>query len=93
MDTTKDGLTQEQQAALDALQQAEATLAALGFCIFRQASLYSLHAPAGPHFSTHVSSPETMSNAELNHAFADAVRDLSVEWSNARHKERLCWSE
>jgi hypothetical protein len=26
-----------------------------------------------------------------DHAFADAVRDLAVEWSNARHSSALVW--
>jgi hypothetical protein len=78
-------LTTEQQTALQRLEEAENELIQLGFCIFRQAARY---AEQNSHFSTRVSYHDT---EMADHAFADAVRDLAVEWSNARHSSALVW--
>lgn len=43
------------------------------------------------HFSTVISLPG--SEALQDHAILDAFRELSVEWSNARHDGKLVWEE
>lgn len=85
-------LSKEQQAALAALIKAEDALICLGFCVFRQASIYIDEKSA--HFSTRVSVPGELGATMFDHSFADAVRDLSVEWSNAAHQQsKLVWQK
>jgi hypothetical protein len=77
--------TSEHSEALARLQRAEDDLIALGYCVFRQVAQYS---GVDACFHTRISVPEL---GMADHAFADAVRDLAVEWSNARHSCELSW--
>jgi hypothetical protein len=79
--------TSEQSEALARLKSAEDDLIALGYCVFRQVAQYS---GVDAFFHTRISVPEPLADL-IDHAFADAVRDLAVEWSNARHSCMLGW--
>jgi len=86
----QDKLSKELREALKALEDAENVLIGMGFCILRQAAWYENENSA--HFNTRVSLPYKDEDPMFDHTFADAIRDISVEWSNARHHSSiLCW--
>jgi len=80
----------EIRKALEELARAEDALKVLGVHVYRHAAVYVDDARA--HFSTRISVPAPPDDRMFDHGFADAVRDLSVEWSNAAHQtSTLVW--
>jgi hypothetical protein len=85
-----DKLSKPQREALQALEDAENVLIKMGFCILRQAAWYANEHSA--HFNTRCSIGYSDEHPMFDHVYADAIRDISVEWSNARHSNSiLCW--
>jgi hypothetical protein len=85
-------LTAEQNAALADLEAIQTRLGDLGLCVFH-ATLYFMPDDSSVQCNTHISLPYPADNLLYDHAFGDAVRNLSVEWSNSRHAAQLVWKD
>lgn len=58
---------------------------------YQVVSCVSRYGDGGAHFSTRLSldGPE----GDQDHFLLDALREISVEWSNARHDAKLRWQD
>lgn len=81
-------LTKFEQDLLLELEACHNALKQAGFAVV---SCVAKYGTTGVHFSTRL----TVDGKEpsMDHAFADAVRELAVQWSNATHKAQLQWAE
>lgn len=70
---------------LDDFERAVAALAAAGHAVAAVVADYR----GGADFHTYLELPGHP--AEQDHALLDAVRELAVRWSNARHAGQLVW--
>lgn len=82
-------LSPEMAAAIDRLEQAANEVVNLGATVLLAARV---EVGDGTHFTTGIKLPKDFQLADLDHVFADAVRDLSVEWSNLRHDSKVVWA-
>lgn len=80
--------SQEESEALATLERCFDVLRDHGFQI---ACCVSRYHETGANFSTRISLSGT--EAEQDHYLLDAIRELSVEWSNCRHAAQLRWAE
>jgi hypothetical protein len=76
-------LTQEEIRAIEDLIMVEQRLKDLGFYIFRNAVKYDGEGITG---ATGIYKPESDKVApNLDHAFADSIREMSITWSEMSH--------
>lgn len=91
--------TAETEKVLDELKRAARAAAEHGFYVFLAARMEIEVVPmevehTNTRWHTSVLTPDNGEDkAMLDHAFADAIRDLGVEWNNKRHNSRLVWQE
>lgn len=85
-------LTAEQVEALAQLAAAEDRLRTLGFCVVRSAALYGTN-PDNFYASTRLNIKFEPGDVMFDHTVMDAIRDISVDWTNARHPDgdKLQW--
>lgn len=74
--------------AIDRLEQAANEVVKLGASVLFAARV---EVAGGTHFSTGVKYPDKFTGDQFDHVFADAVRDLSMEWHNLRHDSKVVW--
>lgn len=90
-------MTPEAEKALDDLKQASLLAAEHGFYVFLAARIEIPTTEAdhtNTRWHTSVLTPDGgQDKVMLDHAFADAIRDLGVEWHNKRHDSKLVWQE
>lgn len=90
-------MTPEAERALETLRAAAQACADHGCYVFVAARMEidpSMKDHSNTRWLTTVLAPDGgQDKAMLDHAFGDAIRDLSVEWTNMRHESRLQWCE
>lgn len=86
-------LTPEQEAAIVQLHDACTAAMRAGLIVFLAGRVEQ--SDGGTHFTTGVFIPDAIEKelSMFDHCFADAIRDLSVEWSNHRHASKLVWKD